>query len=135
LYQTEIKYRVTYADTDQMGYMYYGHYPRLYEIARTEALRSIDYRYKEMEQMGIMMPVYDLSIKYHLPAHYDDLLTIKVKLTHLPSVRCLFEYEIFNEAGHLLNTGKTTLVFVNMTSNKPCTAPSYLLSLLQPYFL
>jgi acyl-CoA thioester hydrolase len=134
MFQKTTQYRVSYADTDQMGYMYYGHYARLYEIARTEALRQVGYQYKTMELEGIMMPVYDNYSKYLLPARYDDLLTIKVSLKALPLVRCEFTYEIYNEAQALLNKGSTTLVFVNMAENKLCKAPQYLLDLLKPYF-
>jgi acyl-CoA thioester hydrolase len=70
--------RVRYADTDQMGYVYYGNYGRFYEIGRVEALRSIDFSYREMEESGMMMPVYENYSRYLQPARYDDELTIKV---------------------------------------------------------
>ena len=135
MFVNETKYRVCYGDTDQMGYMYYGNYARLYEIARTESFRNIGFKYKDMEAAGIMMPVYDLYTKYLQPALYDDLLTIRVKINALPSVRCVFDYEIFNEEGKLLNTGQTTLVFSKTADGKLCKPPQYLLDLLMPYFL
>ena len=49
--------RVRYADTDQMGYVYYGNYARYFEIGRVEALRSLGISYKNLEEQGIMMPV------------------------------------------------------------------------------
>jgi acyl-CoA thioester hydrolase len=134
MFTKEVQYRVCYGDTDQMGYMYYGNYARLYEIARTEALRSIGYKYKKMEEEGIMMPVYENYSKYLFPAVYDDLLTIKVSIKTLPSVRCVFDYEIFNEAGKQLNIGKTTLVFSRITDNKLCKPPKYLMDILSKYF-
>ena len=114
--------------------MYYGHYARLYEIGRTEALRQIGYQYKTMEAQGIRLPVYDNYSKFLQPARYDDLLTIKATLKSLPKVRCEFVYEIYNQEGILLNQGYTTLVFVNMAENKLCKAPQYLVELLMPYF-
>ncbi len=134
MFTNEVKYRVTYADTDQMGYMYYGNYAKLYEIGRTEALRNIGFKYKDMEAAGIMMPVYENYSKYLLPALYDDFLTIKVTIKTLPTVRCIFDYEIFNEAGSLLNTGQTTLVFSRMSDNKLCKPPQNLMLLLNKYF-
>ncbi len=131
----KIKYRVTYGDTDQMGYMYYGNYARLYEIGRTESLRSIGYEYKKMEAEGIMLPVYENYSKYLAPALYDDLLTIKVTINKLPSIRCIFDYEIYNEAGKLLNTGQTTLVFSKTSDGKLCKPPKYLLDILEKYFI
>lgn len=126
--------RVRYADTDQMGYVYYGNYARYYEIGRVESLRSLDFHYKEMEASGIMMPVYDLTCKFHQPARYDDLLSIHVKLAKLPSVRIYFEYEIRNQNDTLLNTGTTTLVFQNMRTGKLCQCPDDLKRRLAPFF-
>lgn len=134
MFINEIKYRVTYGDTDQMGYMYYGNYARLYEIGRTESLRSVGYEYKKMEAEGIMLPVYENYSKYLAPALYDDLLTIKVTINQLPSIRCIFEYEIFNESGKLLNIGQTTLVFSKTSDGKLCKPPRYLLDILSKYF-
>lgn len=127
--------RVRYADTDQMGYVYYGNYARYYEIGRVEALRALGFHYKDMENSGIMMPVYDLQCKFHLPARYDDLLSINVMLTRLPSVRIYFEYEIRNQDKVLLNTGSTTLVFQNMRTGKLCQCPPDLQSKLKPFFV
>ncbi len=135
MFQHQINYRVCYGDTDQMGYMYYGNYARLYEIARTELFRTIGFKYKDMEANGVMMPVYENYSKYLAPALYDDLLTIKVFIKTKPSVRCEFEYEIYNEAGVQLNYGKTTLVFSKVSDGKLCKPPQYLMELLKPYFL
>ncbi len=127
--------RVRYADTDQMGYVYYGNYARYYEIARVESLRSLDFHYKEMEDSGVMMPVYELKTRYIQPARYDDLLRIKVIIRQLPKVRVVFEYEIFNQDNLLLNTGETTLVFQRTDNGKLCVAPENLLEKLKPFYL
>jgi acyl-CoA thioester hydrolase len=134
MFQHQINYRVCYGDTDQMGYMYYGNYARLYEIARTELFRNIGFKYKDMEAEGVMMPVYDNYSKYLAPALYDDLLTIKVAVKTMPSVRCIFEYEIYNEMDQLLNIGKTTLVFSKVADGKLCKPPQNLVELMKPYF-
>lgn len=126
--------RVRYADTDQMGYVYYGNYARFYEIGRVEALRSVGMSYRELEETGIMMPVYDNYSRYLQPARYDDLLTIKVTIPQLPTVRIVFEYEITNQHGVLLNTGKTTLIFLNRQTSRPTRTPATLLDKLKPYF-
>jgi len=134
MFTHHVQIRVTYADTDQMGYVYYGNYARYYEIGRVEALRSLGFSYKEMEASGIMMPVYENNSRYLQPALYDDLLTVKVLVKNPPSVRMVFEYEIYNEAVTLLHTGVTTLVFLNRQTNKPCRAPGALLERLKPFF-
>jgi len=135
MFSFEVKgIRVRYADTDQMGYVYYGNYARYYEIGRVEALRSIDFHYKVMEDEGVMMPVYENTSRYLKPARYDDLLTVKVTLKSLPGVRVVFYYEIRNQDDTLLNTGVTTLVFQRRDNGKLCVAPEKLLKKLKPYF-
>lgn len=124
-------YRVCYADTDQMGYVYYGHYARLYEIGRVEALRAIGMTYKALEESGVMMPVYDLKCRFIQPAKYDDLLTIRTHVMSLPAARMVFTFEVFNQDGTLLNTGETTLVFVKMANNRITTAPKEMIERLK----
>lgn len=126
--------RVRYADTDQMGYVYYGNYARYYEIGRVEALRSLDFHYKVMEDEGVMMPVYENHSRYIKPARYDDLLSIRVTLQDLPGVRVTFHYEIRNQDNVLLNTGETKLVFQRRDNGRLCAAPDKLLEKLKPYF-
>lgn len=130
----ETTFRVRYADTDQMGYVYYGNYGRLYEIGRVEALRSLGVHYRDLEASGVWMPVYDLHCRYIQAARYDDLLTIRTTVAKLPTARIEFEYEVRNEAGALLNTGQTTLVFVRASNQRPMPAPAELIEKLKPFF-
>lgn len=126
--------RVRYYDTDQMGIVYYGNYARFYEIGRVEAIRHLGINYKDLEERGISMPVYDLNSRFIRPARYDDLLTIRVTIPQLPKTRFMFSYEIFNQDGQLLNTGQTTLVFVRTDTGRPCTAPDDLVEAAKPFF-
>jgi acyl-CoA thioester hydrolase len=124
----QVSYRVCYADTDQMGYVYYGNYARFYEIARVETLRRIGVSYKVLEDAGIGLPVYENYSKFHAPALYDDLLRIECTLLKMPSARIEFEYKIYNQIDALLHEGKTTLVFMNLVSKKVVKAPEWLIS-------
>lgn len=126
-----IQFRVRYGETDQMGFVYYGNYAQYFEMGRTEWLRKLGITYKKMEENGIMLPVMNLNINYLKPAKYDDLLTLKTTLTKMPSAKIEFSYEIFNEENELLTTANTTLVFVNMETNKPTRAPEYILKKLR----
>lgn len=126
--------RVRYAETDQMGVVYYGNYPQFFEIGRVEALRSIGLSYKEMEARGIMLPVLKLEVKYIAPATYDDLIEIRTEIRELPSTRITFHHEIRNEAGKLLTIGMVQLVFVSIESKRPLAAPDYFMEIMQPYF-
>ena len=126
--------RVRYYDTDQMGIVYYGNYARFYEIGRVEALRNLGLSYKEIEETGISMPVYDLNSRFIRPAKYDDLPTIRVIIPQVPKTRLMFDYEIYNQQGQLLNTGQTTLVFVRTETGRPCSAPTDLIEAAKPFF-
>lgn len=126
--------RVRYAETDQMGYVYYGHYSMYYEVARAEALRSLGISYRELEQSGVMMPVLTNYSKYYRPAKYDDLLQIKVTIKKAPGVRITFDYEIYNEQEVLIHIGETTLVFVDISAGKPCKMPQMMWEVLNPFF-
>lgn len=134
MFTFETNIRVRYAETDQMGYVYYGNYATYYEVARVEMLRSLGSSYKSLEDNGIMMPVLDLKSQYIKPAKYDDLITVRVCMPEKPNVRIRFTYEIFSASGELLNTGETNLVFVDMAKNRPCRAPYEFLDRLAPYF-
>ena len=126
--------RVRYGDTDQMGYVYYGNYGYYYEQARSEAIRSLGFTYKQLEGMGTMMPITRMNIKYISPAYYDELLTIETSILYMPHRLIDFAYRIFNEEGKLINEGTTHLLFMKADTRKPCSAPAVLIEALQPYF-
>lgn len=134
MYSSETKVRVRYAETDRMGYVYYGNYATYYEVGRVEALRQLGLSYKEMEDNGIMLPVLEFSIKYFKPAFYDEELTIKTIIPEIPKTRIKFLYECYNNNNILLNKGETTLVFVNTSSGRPCSAPDFFLDKIKPFF-
>jgi acyl-CoA thioester hydrolase len=87
-----------------------------------------------METDGIMLPLSSLSTKFVLPARYDDVLRVRVLVKSLPSVRFLFEYEVYNQAGLLVATGDTTLVFVDATTRRPCRPPQEFMAVFSPFF-
>jgi acyl-CoA thioester hydrolase len=130
MFTHETTSRVRYGETDQMGYVYYGFYAQYFEIGRVEMLRALGVSYKSLEAQGIMLPVVDFSVKYLKPALYDDLLTIRTIIREIPSVKIIFDYEIYNESNQLLTTAKTTLVFVKKDTMKPTFAPSDLIQAL-----
>ena len=135
MFKGEFHVRVRYAETDQMGYVYYGNYATYYEIARTEVLRQLGISYKSLEeQEGVMLPVLENYSKYLKPALYDDNLRIEVSIPEKPAVRITFSYEVFNESDTLINTGNTTLVFVSKETGRPCMIPDRMMQLLEPYY-
>lgn len=134
MYTFETKVRVRYAETDQMGYVYYGNYATFYEVGRVELFRSLGFSYKALEDSGIMLPVMELHSRFLKPARYDEEITVKVYLKERPGVKIRFDYELFNQGGELLNSGSTTLVFVDMKRNKPCMAPRDFRERVQTHF-
>jgi acyl-CoA thioester hydrolase len=132
--RNDLQIRVRYAETDQMSYVYYGHYAQYFEVARVEMLRSLGFTYKKLEEEGVMLPVLEYSIKYYRPAYYDDLLTIKTEIRELPAARIRFFYETFNEKNELLNRAETTLVFVNRKNGKPTSLPDDLREVMEKFF-
>ena len=134
MYRNEIQIRVRYAETDQMGYVYYGNYAAYFEVARVEMLRSLGFSYKVLEEEGVILPVLNYSIKYIKPAFYDELLKIKIVIKELPATRIRFDYETFNEKEELINIAETTLVFVNKKTGRPTTPPDDLLEAMKRFF-
>jgi acyl-CoA thioester hydrolase len=132
--KSKITIRVRYGETDQMGFAYYGVYAQYYEVGRVETLRQIGFSYREMEEKGIMLPVSDYNIKFIKPARYDDEVTIETTVRALPTVRFNFEYECFNSARELLNTGKVTLVFMDKKRNKACAPPDWFIEKIKHHF-
>ena len=125
----ETTLRVRYGETDRMNYAYYGNYALYYEVARAELLRTYGMDYSQMEDMGVMMPVMNLHVDFLKPAKYDELLTIVTYIKKAPTVKMLFEYEVFNSQKELINTGYTTLVFIDKESKRPIRAPKFFTNL------
>ena len=134
MYTSETTIRVRYGETDQMGYVYYGYYAMYYEVARVESLRKLGLTYREIETMGIIMPVLENKSQFLFPGKYDELLKIVTIIRSAPGVRITFEYEIYNEDEVLIHKGETLLAFVNQKSGRPCRPPKEMLDVLAPFF-
>ncbi|HRN47802.1 MAG TPA: thioesterase family protein [Niabella sp.] len=136
MYTYETKIRVRYAETDQMGVVYHSNYFQYFEVVRAESIRSMGITYSDMEQMGIIMPVVEVKCKYIKPALYDDLLTIKLILNHLPTDhKITFHSEVFNEKNELLAIGHVVLYFMEAKTMKKTKMPETLYHKLEPYFV
>lgn len=134
MYTSTTKIRVRYAETDMMGYVYYGNYATYFEVARVEAIKKLGFSYRRMEDEGIALPVLEFSIKYYKPAFYDDELRIETTISELPKARISFTYQTFNEKNELINEATTTLVFINKNTQRPCAAPDNFIEAMKAYF-
>ncbi len=119
--------KVRYAETDQMGVVYHGNYAQYLEIARIDWLEALGISYKKMEEEGIMLPVYELKLRFKKSAKFDDKLKIETTLVKKPGVRIEFSYKIFNQNEELLTEAETTLIFMDIDRSKPIKCPPYIL--------
>jgi acyl-CoA thioester hydrolase len=117
--------RVRYAETDQMGFVYYANYFVWFEVARGELLRSHGWTYREMEGTGVMLPVIDAACEYLRPARYDDQIEVQTQGTLVSPVRMSFTYEVRVTSGgkdDLVANGRTLHAAVDRRG-RPCRLP------------
>ncbi len=124
---SETLLKVRYSETDQMGVVHHGNYAQYIELARIDWLSQLGISYKNMEENGIMLPVYTIDFKFKKSAYFDDELTVKTSLKKIPTVKIAFDFEIFNQNQELLTIASATLVFMNSVTKKPIPCPPYLL--------
>ena len=125
---TEItKIRVRYAETDNMGVVYYANYLIWMEIGRTELLRSIGIRYRDLEERGYLLPVVKAFAKYVSPGYYDDEITIHSTVTKLSGPRIRIDYKMFREEEELICVGFTEHAFLSKDTKKIVKPPESLI--------
>jgi acyl-CoA thioester hydrolase len=120
----ETTVRVRYAETDQMGVVYYGNYFTWFEIGRVELCRQLGFEYKRMEaEDDSFIVVADAHCRYKRPARFDDLLLIRTKISQSQRRTVRFDYEIIDQgSGELLATGDTLHVICDHLG-KPKSLP------------
>ena len=124
-----IQYRVPYADTDQMGVVYYGNYLVLFERARNELMRACGYTYKQCEAEGWMLPVVHAEVDYHSPARYDDMLEITAWCRSHKGVRLEIACEVRRKGeDRVLASGFTRHCFVSSSTFRPVPPPERLVA-------
>lgn len=114
--------RVRYADTDQMGVVYYANYFVWFEVARTDWLREAGLSYRDMEAEGILLPVTEATCQYRAPARYDDTLTVSASARMVSPARLAFDYEVTGPAGPIA-AGSTVHATIDR-SGRPIRIPA-----------
>ena len=104
-----IETRVTYAETDAMGIVYYANYLRWFEMGRTELMRTLGIAYKDMEDQGIYLPVSEVFCKYHASAKYDDVIIIETSIEFLKRASIQFAYRLWRKEDEVELVSGTTL--------------------------
>ena len=126
-----MEYRVPYADTDQMGVVYYGNYLTLFERARNELMRACGYTYRECEAEGWMLPVIHAELDYKSPAKYDDLLEVTAYVQEAKGVRLEIACEVRRKGeAQILVKGFTRHCFVSTETFRPIAPPEKLMAVL-----
>ena len=105
--------RVLFADTDAMGIVYYANYLKWFEMGRVELMRKLGLAYRELTGTGIHLPVTEASVRYLLPARYDDLLHIRAEIRGCKRASIAFGYRIEKENGAVLADGSTVHAFTD----------------------
>jgi acyl-CoA thioester hydrolase len=130
----DFEVRISYSETDRMGVIYYANYLVFFERGRTEFLRSIGMRYRDLEEKkGIFLPALEAYVKYMHPGRYDDLIKVRTFISKLGGAHIDFRYEITNvESGQLIATGTSSHPTVNRDW-KPTRIPAALRMLLESH--
>ena len=112
----ESKIRVRYAETDAMGIVYHANYYVWFEVGRGDFMRQYQVSYKQMEEMGVLLPVVETRCRYKVPAVYDDMLTIRTQVKELSPVKVRFGYQVIRDNDSaLLAEGETLHAFTDKT--------------------
>ena len=121
--KVSLAYRVPYADTDQMGVVYYANYLVYFERVRNEVLRACGLTYKEIEAAGMLLPVIEAHCDYAQPAAYDDALEIIGWFELVSPLRIKAHCEV-RCGGQVLASGSTMHVVVSAQTRKPTRLPA-----------
>lgn len=106
-------FRVRYAETDAMGITHHASYLVWMEMGRTEFMRHFGFTYRELEKMGVMLPVVEVNVRYKQSSRYDDEIRISTWVEEMNRVRLHLSYRIERvEDGALLAEGSTTHTYM-----------------------
>ena len=131
--RTVSRVRVRYAETDQMGIVYYANYLVWFEVGRTDLLRLTGWSYREMEADGFALPVVEAHCNYRQSAKYDDELEIVTTGAIVSPVRVKFEYQVVRTADGATLAGGHTVHASLDTTGKPRRLPDRIRSFLPDF--
>ncbi|MHB1865742.1 MAG: acyl-CoA thioesterase, partial [Candidatus Saccharimonadales bacterium] len=127
----EVRLRVRYAETDQMGVVYYSNFLVWFEIGRVELLRQLGFDYKTMEiEDDCFIPVVEANCRYKSPARYDDELIVETRVTGVRGAVLKFRYRVTRVIDRqLLAEGETTHVVTDSKLSKRALPEKYVKAL------
>lgn len=112
LTEHSISIRVRYCETDAMGFLHHSQFLNYFEQGRTELLRAQGGCYREIEEGGLFLVVVRLQVTYHLPARYDDVLTLVTKVDRVSAAKIEHSYRLLC-GDRLLTSATSTLACVD----------------------
>ena len=116
--------RVYYEDTDAGGVVYYAHYLKFLERARTEWLRAMGFeQHLIRQQQGVLFGVRAVTIEYKKPARLDDQLSVGVDVTELRKASISLDQVITNNMGELIVMAHVNIVCLHSDSFTPSPVP------------
>ena len=121
----EYRIRVTYADTDAMGVVYYANYLKWFETGRSELMRDMGIVYSELETAGYYLPVIEAHCHYLLPARYDEVVLIETEITAIRRASVRFDYVIRDENKERILAAGFTLHPFTSKEGKIVRAPKH----------
>ena len=121
---TSTTLRVRYAETDQMGVVYYANYLVWFEIGRTDLCRHFGFTYREMEREdGLYLMVAETRCRYKAPAHYDEEIVIRTRMRSVRKRVLVFAYEVYRTADEVLLAEGETVHVVTDREGRPRVLP------------
>jgi acyl-CoA thioester hydrolase len=128
-----LKFRVRYAETDQMGVVYYANYLIWFEMGRAEYCRRMGFSYASLEGNGFRLMVADAHCRYKAPARYDEIIRIETTIQELKKKTLIFGYRIYNEkTDQLLAQGYTKHACIDQTGRLIRLPDTFVQCLLPP---
>lgn len=113
------KIKVRYAETDAMAIVHHANYYIYFEVAREDLIRESGISYKELEDLGIMMPLVETQCRYMEAAKYDDDLTIEASIGEITPIKVTIKYVVRRDLDNkILAKGSTLQTFVDSNTFK-----------------
>lgn len=110
--QHRIQLRVRYDECDPMGFLHHANYLKYFEVARTDLFRSQGGNYRDFESSGMFVVVAKIACQYHLPARYDDVLDVVVKVERITEARIEQSYRV-ERAEQKIVSAEVTLAVID----------------------
>lgn len=102
-----IEIRVRYAESDPMGYLHHATFFEYFEMGRTELLRQAGFRYRDLEERGVLFAVAKIECRFRAPGRYDDVLHLTTRIERMTRARIDHSYVLRRDATVLAEATST----------------------------